>query len=121
LAVTPSLNAGDLLLLRGDMIHRTQDTNTARVAVSFRRVSTKSILRHSKFMARGRIKREIMSKGGPLYDKVSQCFTDWNRSELTLGEVLPHIRNFLRGETDTPGTWRGAQSPKRFIGDVIGR
>ena len=102
LAVTPNLNAGDLLLLRGDMIHRTQDTNTARVAITFRRVSTKSILRHSKFMVRGRVKHEIMGKGGPLYDTVSQCFTNSNRSELTVGEVLPLIRNFLRGEIGTP-------------------
>jgi len=102
LAVTPNLNAGDLLLLRGDMIHRTQDTNTARVAITFRRVSTKSIFRHSKFMARGRLKREIMSKGGPLYDTVSQCFTNWNKNELTVGEVLPLIRTFLRGEIGTP-------------------
>ena len=102
LAVTPNLNAGDLLLLRGDMIHRTQDTNTARVAISFRRISTKSVIRHSKFMARGRLKSEIMSKGGPLCDRIAQCFTDWNRSELTVGEVLPHIGNFLRGEPAKP-------------------
>jgi hypothetical protein len=110
LAVTPHLNAGDLLLLRGDMIHRTQDTNTARVAITFRRVSTKSILRHSKFMARGRLKGEIMSNGGPLYDTVSQCFANWNRSELAVGEVLPLIRNFLRGEIATPRT-SGALAP----------
>lgn len=100
MAVTPNLNAGDLLLLRGDVIHRTQDTNTPRVAISFRRISTKSTLRHSKFMARGRVKRELISKGGPLYDRISQCFTNRNNSELSVGEVLPHIQHFLRGESE---------------------
>ena len=33
LAVTPHLAAGDLLLMRGDIVHRTQDTDTARVAL----------------------------------------------------------------------------------------
>ena len=33
---TPSIRAGDLLLLRGDVIHKTQDISTARIAVSIR-------------------------------------------------------------------------------------
>ena len=102
LAVTPNLSAGDLLLLRGDTIHRTQDTNTPRVAISFRRISTKGIIRHSKFMKRGWAKREVIRKSAPLYDKISQCFTNQNRSELSVGEVLPHIQSFLRGEFETP-------------------
>ncbi len=36
LAETPELNAGDLLLVRGDVIHRTQDADTMRVALSVR-------------------------------------------------------------------------------------
>ena len=36
LAQTLELDPGDLLLLRGDMIHRTQDTETDRVSLSFR-------------------------------------------------------------------------------------
>ncbi len=36
LAVTPELRVGDLLLLRGDIIHRTQDTDTDRVAKRIR-------------------------------------------------------------------------------------
>ncbi len=36
LAVTPHLAAGDLLVMRGDLFHKTQDVLTDRVAVSFR-------------------------------------------------------------------------------------
>lgn len=35
-SVSPELAAGDLLLLRGDVIHRTQDTSSKRVAISIR-------------------------------------------------------------------------------------
>jgi len=36
LSVTPDLNVGDLLILRQDLIHRTQDTVNERVAISVR-------------------------------------------------------------------------------------
>lgn len=36
LAVTPEVASGDLLLMRGDLIHRTQDTETIRTAASIR-------------------------------------------------------------------------------------
>jgi hypothetical protein len=36
IAETPELKSGDLLLLRGDVIHRTQDADTVRVALSIR-------------------------------------------------------------------------------------
>lgn len=95
LAATPDLNAGDLLLLRGDMIHRTQDTDTPRVAVSFRRLCSKSILCSSKLAAAGPKKREYMDKTGVIYDRLSECFVSQDKSELSLGEILPHIQRFL--------------------------
>jgi|APCry1669189768_1035252.scaffolds.fasta_scaffold12590_2 hypothetical protein len=36
LAITPTLNEGDLLILRQDVVHRTQDSDYERVAVSVR-------------------------------------------------------------------------------------
>lgn len=36
IAETPELKCGDLLLLRGDVIHKTQDADTSRVALSIR-------------------------------------------------------------------------------------
>jgi hypothetical protein len=36
IAITPKLKEGDLLILRQDLIHRTQDQNTKRVAISVR-------------------------------------------------------------------------------------
>jgi hypothetical protein len=36
IAETPELKSGDLLLIRGDVIHRTQDADTVRVALSIR-------------------------------------------------------------------------------------
>jgi ectoine hydroxylase-related dioxygenase (phytanoyl-CoA dioxygenase family) len=104
LAVAPNLSQGDLLLLRGDVIHRTQDIKTARVAVSFRRVSSKSILSHSRLVTRSPVKSEMIKKSGPMYDAIARCFTSRNRTELSLGEILPHIQGLLRGEAESPRT-----------------
>src|SRR5207253_1258564 len=49
---TPFLAAGDLLLLRGDMLHKTQDSDTERIAMSFRVASSRTIIKRSE-MARG--------------------------------------------------------------------
>jgi hypothetical protein len=54
LAECPAMNAGDLLLLRGDVLHRTQDATTPRVSVSFRLINSKS-----------RVSRRRLSMGSP--------------------------------------------------------
>ena len=46
---TPSMAAGDLLLMRGDVIHKTQDTLTPRVAVSIRACDADYVLSKEVF------------------------------------------------------------------------
>ena len=36
IAFTPMLDSGDLLIMRGDLIHKTQDADTLRIAASIR-------------------------------------------------------------------------------------
>jgi hypothetical protein len=36
LSVSPAISVGDVLVMRGDTIHRSQDTNTHRIAISIR-------------------------------------------------------------------------------------
>lgn len=95
LAVTPDLTPGDLLLFRGDTIHRTQDTTTFRVAISFRRVSSKTIVRSARFTGASRLKRDFMTRTKPVYDKMFECFATQGSPELSVGELFPHIRHFL--------------------------
>lgn len=46
---TPAMTAGDLLLLRGDLIHKTQDTTTSRVSVSIRSCNADHLLSKEVF------------------------------------------------------------------------
>jgi hypothetical protein len=87
LAVTPSLAAGDLLLMRGDLIHRTQDTTTARTSASIRVTSSK------KRIARSRMPETWEAKDplAWLYDAVDACAKSMGRVEITIDELEGHI------------------------------
>jgi hypothetical protein len=56
IAETPYLNAGDLLLIRGDVIHRTQDAETLRTALSIRMTSSRDKIVKDK-LVRGGLKK----------------------------------------------------------------
>ncbi|MEM8722182.1 MAG: phytanoyl-CoA dioxygenase family protein [Cyanobacteria bacterium P01_G01_bin.39] len=56
---TPHLKAGDLLLLRGDVFHRTQDASTRRVAASFRMFNGDTTVNRSQ-LARGGVVKTLM-------------------------------------------------------------
>jgi hypothetical protein len=53
---TPYLNAGDLLLIRGDVIHRTQDAETLRTALSIRITSSQDKIVKDR-LVRGGLKK----------------------------------------------------------------
>lgn len=88
LKVVPELESGDLLLLRGDVIHRTQDTSTDRVAVSFRRTNSKAVISKTKFFARSPLKQEIIQKNRKLYESLSACFDELKQEEITADQFI---------------------------------
>jgi hypothetical protein len=97
-AVTPQLRAGDLLLLRGDMIHRTQDTNTERVSISFRRLRASNLIRKDRLLSGGPTKQEMLRKNPFEYETILQCFADSRAETVSVGEVLAHLRAKANGE-----------------------
>jgi hypothetical protein len=99
LAVTPELNAGDLLLMRGDMIHRTQDADTVRVAASFRRIASTSVMRLGRLSAGGPRKREMLANNEAAYERLLRCFKSHRADELTVGQFVEFVRaERLRGQ-----------------------
>ncbi|PZU94476.1 MAG: hypothetical protein DCE90_14625 [Pseudanabaena sp.] len=60
IAKTPYLNAGDLLLIRGDVIHRTQDADTLRTALSIRITSSEDKIVKAKLVQGGLRKFNMM-------------------------------------------------------------
>ncbi|HEX3757323.1 MAG TPA: phytanoyl-CoA dioxygenase family protein [Kofleriaceae bacterium] len=87
IAVTPQLGRGDLLLLRGDVIHRTEDTRTRRVAVSIRMMNRQSVVRRHELVRGGLLKAFVMTRGRRDFQQLFDAFAATGRDQLTIGEL----------------------------------
>ena len=70
IAVHPELTAGDLLLLRGDVIHKTQDNTTNRIAVSIRATRGSAVISKDKLLSGCKVKHEMISKNQQTYTEI---------------------------------------------------
>jgi hypothetical protein len=87
LAVTPELDRGDLLLVRGDVVHRTQDKETRRVAVSIRMMNSQARVRRTELVRGGLQKAAVMTRGRRDFQQLFDCFDATGRDEMTIGEI----------------------------------
>lgn len=81
LTETPHCQPGDLLLLRGDVIHKTQDRHTARVAASIRACSSRSWL-----------SLPAQAPPDPLVDCLRLCLQHYQQERVTVGQFLAFSR-----------------------------
>lgn len=77
---TPWTEVGDLLLLRGDLIHRTQDSQTERLAVSLRASSTQKWLSRQRVLA--------LEGEEQLQNLILKCLDHSNQEQVTVGQYL---------------------------------
>jgi len=89
IACTPHLSAGDLLLLRGDIFHKTQDTDTDRVSISVRLTSSHTMVRRSTLADGGLRKSQIIVRNMNEFYRMFRAFDLAGRAELSWGELLP--------------------------------
>jgi hypothetical protein len=87
MAHTPMLDAGDLLLLRGDIIHRTEDAETERVSLSFRAARSETIVSRSRLVRGSWIKTVMMARNKQLYQRMFTAFDDAGKSAMTFHEL----------------------------------
>lgn len=112
LACTPNLAAGDLLLMRGDIIHRTQDAETERVAVSYRVSSAKTVVRRRRLADGGLKKAAMMANNAAFYERMFQAFDVSSRSEMPIGEL-----SRIMATIDLPK----ARAPRAFWTYLLGQ
>lgn len=85
IADCPNLEAGDALIMRGDCIHRTQDTLTDRVSMSIRMMNTETVIKRSNFNFTSKGKEFVFKSNMESYNKLMSKFG--NREEMKLGEL----------------------------------
>ena len=85
--VTPHLQAGDLLLLRGDVLHRTQDAETQRVAVSFRMLNSKTNVSRKRLASGGIVKAYHMFGRPAEYREIFRFIQRTRKDTVTFGEL----------------------------------
>jgi hypothetical protein len=87
MAHTPMLEAGDLLLLRGDMIHRTEDADTERVSLSFRVASSGTMVHRSRLVRGSWIKTVMMARNKELYERIFTAFDQAGKGAMTVHDL----------------------------------
>jgi hypothetical protein len=111
IGVTPELGPGDLLLLRGDVFHKTQDTDTDRIAISFRMVNSKTIVRRSSLVSFGVSLEKFLLHSKNKYRRSryqdwSQVFEEAHTSQLCADEYLSILNGIeSRGDKQSQGSW----------------
>ena len=88
---TPQLKAGDLLLLKGDILHKTQDASTQRVAVSFRLLNSQSIIQRAKLVNGGLVKTVMMLNSWKTYELELRYFNLIQSETATFDEIKKFI------------------------------
>ena len=84
---TPELAPGDLLLMRGDMIHRTQDTETDRVSLSFRAAWSQTPVSRRLLAGGGLPKAWMMANDADVYERMFRAFDVLGRESVGLAEL----------------------------------
>lgn len=86
-AVSPTLNAGDAVILRGDTIHKTQDHDTDRVAISIRCTDGSALISKNKLFEYGcNDKQNRLSKIQFLLDRTGEIFETNQTDTITANE-----------------------------------
>jgi hypothetical protein len=89
---TPHLQPGDLLLLRGDVIHRTQDSSTRRIAASIRYINSQTLVPRSSLSRGGIAKALMMFNARYLFEPAFQCFDKTGNDAIKAGEIDRYLK-----------------------------
>jgi hypothetical protein len=86
--IIPEIAEGDILIQRGDCIHKTAENNNNRIALSIRCRCSKSIIDKHKFLSGGEIKKRFIKNDPNGYRKFFKKFEqEPNRDTFTAAEI----------------------------------
>lgn len=88
-SVTPYIMPGDLLLMRGDLIHKTQDTETERYSVSVRCTYGDKTISKSRLFSGCNAKMQYIQNNSRIYSRIKSTFGD--SEYTTVSKVLSEL------------------------------
>ena len=91
IAVSPVLAEGDVVLMRGDLIHMGQDTDTDRVAVSLRCTQSSAPIDKNKLFVGGPSKQKTIKNVPKLVQKVLDLCQEKNSDTITAGDFYQDL------------------------------
>lgn len=97
-AVIPQLEEGDLLLLRGDMIHATADTDTVRCSASIRLVNGEGTISKKKFFHGGKSKLNAIINNREAYNYYGTYMSKHRRDEFEVEELMTKRAEAMQGK-----------------------
>lgn len=89
MAETPDINAGDMIIFRGDVIHKTQDVDTKRIASVFKFTNSQIVINKEQFFKGGVMKNKFLN-ANDMYDKYRSLFE--HKDEITLSDFMRGIK-----------------------------
>jgi len=119
LAATPELDPGDLLLMRGDVIHRTQDTETERVSLSFRAASATTLVRRDRLADGGPNKAWIMMNDAATYERMFRAFDEAGRDAVGYAELKERMSGIRESDMGRKRFFRYLLKEKRREGVLL--
>ena len=87
LAESPNLAEGDMIILRQDIFHKTQDTDTKRVAISIRCVNKDTVLIKNHFLTRCEKKETMIKNNSKSYDLLIQKFVVEGLENIKISDI----------------------------------
>lgn len=87
LAESPEIAVGDALVMRGDVLHRTQDTLTTRLAMSIRCFCSDDLIDRDRFYSGCEHKHTMIQNNARLYGGLKELFK--TQDKVRIGDVLP--------------------------------
>ena len=99
IAYTPHLKAGDLLLLRGDVPHKTQDNLTPRLAATLRFAENSTIYK-DKLLSTCKFKSNWMSNTKDTYTSLFEAFDYFGRDSITIKEYREYAEIYKNLKID---------------------
>jgi hypothetical protein len=86
--VSPALSAGDLLVCRGDIIHRTQDNHTHRIAIVLHSVDGNIIIDIKNTIPDNESKKYIFESNKEEVEAIKNIFHRFGKDKLTVYEWM---------------------------------